>query len=82
MHTHTLQNKLLRGFSRQLIIKHHCLKQLSAESELEDGMSLDQASRELDQRIDLEMFLNVACLEPRSIKVRAIFICSLLHGFS
>lgn len=55
----------MRGFSRQLSLKHQYLKQ----AEEEEGESLKEAKKELDQWIDLEMFLNVADIEPRSVKV-------------
>lgn len=54
----------MRGFSRQLSLKHQYLKQAE-----EEGESLKEAKKELDQWIDLEMFLNVADIEPRSVKV-------------
>lgn len=54
----------MKGFGRQLILKHQCLKQVE-----EEDMSVEEAEKELDKFINLELFLNVAGLEPRSIKV-------------
>ena len=68
----------MKGFSRQLFLKHQHLKRAgsttSASSD-EEGVpvySLEamEASKHLDQWIDVELFLNVADLEPRSMKVR------------
>lgn len=67
----SLQNKVMRGIARQLILKHHYLKQLSSSDEETDVLCLgtDEAGRELDQHMDLKQFLNITGLEPRTLNV-------------
>jgi len=55
----------MRGFSRQLLLKHNYLKKIS-EDEL-----LESVASELDELISLEQFLNIIGIEPKSIKVIA-----------
>lgn len=65
------QNKLLKNFSNQLLLKHQCLKQLEDEEEYA-AVPLEKVKNELDQLISLEQFLNVTGLEAKSTKVRYI----------
>ena len=62
------QNKLLKNFSNQLLLKHQCLKQLEDEEEYA-AVPLEKVKNELDQLISLEQFLNVTGLEAKSTKV-------------
>ena len=70
----------MKGFSRQLYLKHQHLKRAgsttSASSDEEGvpvySLEVMEAGKHLDQWIDVEMFLTVAGLEPRSMKVRPI----------
>lgn len=64
-----LQNKLLKSFSNQLLLKHQCLKQLEDEEEYA-ATPLERVRVELDQLISLEQFLNVTGLEAKSTKVK------------
>ena len=59
----------MKYFARQLLLKHHFLRQLDS-----DGVGPSQAYRELNRLIDLGLFLNVANLEPRSIEV-SVCVC-------
>ena len=60
-----LQNRLMKFFARQLLLKHQFLGQL----EPENGRSVRDADREINALIDLGLFLSVADLEPKSIEV-------------
>lgn len=70
----------MKGFSRQLFLKHQHLKRAgsttSASSDEEGvpvySLEVMEASKHLDQWIDVEVFLSIADLEPRSIKVRLV----------
>lgn len=65
----TLQNKLMKGFSRQLILKHQYVKQIIEEGDLAP-LPVDRVKKELDQLINVEQFLNVIGMGPKSIKVK------------
>ena len=65
------QNKLLKNFSNQLLLKHQCLKQLEDEEEYA-AVPLEKVRSDLDQLISFEQFLNVTGLEAKSSKVNVI----------
>ncbi len=67
-----VQNKMMKGFALQLILKHQHLKQRSSSDDETDVLCLaqDDAERELDQLINLKQFLNIVGLEPRTLNVR------------
>ena len=72
-HTHThVQNKLMKGFSRQLLIKHNFLGKAQFSDD-EEGFSLEDAAKSLEA--DLELFLQVVSFQPRSIKVGSEVEC-------
>ena len=52
----------MKLFSRQLLVKHMFLRQCH-------GNSCSAAERQIDAHIDLNRFLNIADLQPRSIQV-------------
>ncbi len=57
----------MKGFSRQLLLKHQHLKAI-----VEDGGDetlLEDVAKQLDELISLEQFLNLTGMEPKSIKV-------------
>lgn len=56
----------MKYFSRQLLVKHEFLRQF-------EGEGYKVAEREIDTLIDLNLFLNVVDMEPRSIQQ----VCSL-----
>ncbi len=57
----------MRGFSRQLLLKHQHLKAISEEESGDNDMK--NIAEQLDALISLEQFLNVTGIEPKSIKV-------------
>lgn len=57
----------MKGFSRQLLLKHQHLKQLG-EGSCEEGR-VEEVAKELDELISLEQFLNVTGVETKSVKV-------------
>ena len=63
-----LQNKLMKGFSNQLLEKHRYLKHLSEDS-LDHTLSLEKIKQEFDQLINLQLFLDVTGLQPCTAKV-------------
>ena len=57
----------MKGFSRQLLLKHQHLKAI-----VEDGGDetlLEDVAKQLDELISLEQFLNLTGMEPKSNKV-------------
>lgn len=56
----------MKGFSRQLLIKHNFLEKAQFSDD-EEGFSLEDAAKSLEA--DLELFLQVVSFQPRSIKV-------------
>lgn len=62
------QNKLMKGFSNQLIQKHHYIKYLLEENEY-SGASLEKVKSEFDKLISLQQFLSVSGLQQSSTKV-------------
>lgn len=54
----------MKFFSRQLLVKHMFLRQFESEG-------CREAERQIDELIDLNLFLSIAGLEPRSIQVSA-----------
>ena len=63
------QNKLLKGFSRQLLAKHRFIEQSSRGGDV--TYSQEELDDELDKCISLDPFLNVAELSTRTIKVKS-----------
>lgn len=61
-----MQTRIMKYFSRQLLVKHEFLRQF-------EGEGYKVAEREIDTLIDLNLFLNVVDMEPRSIQQ----VCSL-----
>lgn len=56
----------MRGFSRQLLLKHQHLKELPEDY----GQDvIENIKKQLDELISLEQFLTVAGIETKSIKV-------------
>ena len=60
-----LQNRLMKFFARQLLLKHQFLRQLESEN----GRCVREAEEEINTLIDLGLFLSVADLETKSIQV-------------
>ncbi len=58
----------MKGFSRQLLLKHQHLRAITAEP----GENVENITKQLDALISLEQFLNVTGVEPKSIKVGCI----------
>lgn len=64
------ENKVMKGFSNQLIEKHRYLKYFMEEYEGPSWhLSLEKIKSEFDRLINLKTFLKVAGLQPASIKV-------------
>lgn len=61
-----MQTRIMKYFSRQLLVKHEFLRQF-------EGEGYKVAEKEIDTLIDLNLFLNVVDMEPRSIQQ----VCSL-----
>ncbi|KAL5477154.1 hypothetical protein EMCRGX_G023906 [Ephydatia muelleri] len=61
------ENKLLKVFSRQLLAKHRFIEQTSRGGDV--TYSQEKLDGELDQCISLDLFLNVAELSTRTIKL-------------
>ncbi len=57
----------MRGFSRQLLLKHQHLKAIVEEGG--DETLLEDVAKQLDEIISLEQFLTVTGMEPKYIKV-------------
>lgn len=70
----------MKGFSRQLILKHQYVKQIIEEGDLAP-MPLEQVKRELDQLINLEQFLNVIGMGTKSTKVCMMEKSVLMGGY-
>ena len=65
-----LQNKLMKGFSNQLIEKHRYLKYYLEECEVTPQESLEKVKSELDKLINMQQFLTVTGLQSATSKVR------------
>lgn len=72
------QNKLMKGFSNQLIEKHRSLKY--CEEELED-VALEKVRSEFDELISLHLFLSVTGLQESTSRVRHLlsFIVAVVN---
>lgn len=58
----------MKGFARQLFLKHQYVKQISYKED-QAPMSLKLVESELDQLIKLEQFLNIIGMSQQSTKV-------------
>ena len=70
----------MKLFSRQLMHKHICLKELVNGSV--SAFDFERTSEELDSLISFKMFLTVAGLEELSIKVPTIHTHTHTHAFT